>query len=207
MGLGDLKVKLISLQSPLWRAWAKLCRAEVAGDVCLIGRPHFRIARGARVVLSQGVKLFGTKAMNPLIGSGRSTFWAIAPGALIELGKDVGGSSPCICAAERIRIGEGTILGADCLIVDNDFHLPGEGWQWGFNPVETAKPVEIGRGCFIGARSIILKGVTIGDGSVIGAGAVVTSDVPAFHMATGNPAVVRPLSAKWRRDAGFSPAL
>lgn len=205
MSLGELKVKLINLQAPLWRAWAKLCRAEVAPDVCIIGWPHFRIARGARVVLSPGVKLFGIKLMNPLIGSGRSTFWAIAPGALIELGKDVGGSSPCICAAERIRIGEGTILGADCLIVDNDFHLPGEGWQWGFNPVETARPVEIGRGCFIGARSIILKGVTIGDGAVVGAGAVVTSDVPSFHMATGNPAVVRPLSAKWRRSGELSP--
>lgn len=205
MSLGELKVKLIGLQAPFWRAWAKLCRAEVADDVWIIGWPHFRIARGAKVVLSQGVKLFGIKLMNPLIGSGRSTFWAIAPGALIELGKDVGGSSPCICAAQSIRIGEGTILGADCLIVDNDFHLPGEGWKWGFNPVETARPVEIGCGCFIGARSIVLKGVTIGDGAVVGAGAVVTSDVPAFHMATGNPAVVRPLSAKWRRPEDLSP--
>lgn len=206
MSLGELKVKLVSLQSPIWRAWAKLCRAEVAGDVQMIGRPHFRIARGAHVILSEGVKLFGTKMMNPLIGSGRSTFWAIAPGALIELGKGVGGSSPCICAAQSIRIGEGSILGADCLIVDNDFHLPGEGWTWGFNPVETARPVEIGRGCFIGARSVILKGVTIGDGAVVGAGAVVSCDVPAFHVATGNPAVVRPASAKWRRENLPSPA-
>lgn len=200
MSLGQFKVMLINLQSPLWRFWARLCRAEVAKDVCLIGRPHFRIARGARVVMAGGVKIFGNKLMNPLIGSGRSTFWAICPGAVIELGKDVGCSSPCICAAERIRIGEGTILGADCLIVDNDFHLPGPGWQWGFNPAETARPVEIGRGCFIGARAIILKGVTIGDGAVIGAGAVVSRDVPAGHLATGNPATVQILPARWSRD-------
>jgi acetyltransferase-like isoleucine patch superfamily enzyme len=41
---------------------------------------------------------------------------------------------------------------------------------------------------FVGARAIILKGVTIGDRAVIGAGAVVSKDVPAGHIAAGNPA-------------------
>ena len=48
--------------------------------------------------------------------------------------------------------------------------------------------VRIGRGVFIGTRAIILKGVTIGDRAVIGAGAVVVKDVPANHIAIGNPA-------------------
>jgi len=59
--------------------------------------------------------------------------------------------------------------------------------------------VIIGRGCFIGARAIILKGVTIGDCAVVGAGAVVTRDVPAGHLAAGNPAVCRPLTGPWLR--------
>jgi acetyltransferase-like isoleucine patch superfamily enzyme len=41
---------------------------------------------------------------------------------------------------------------------------------------------------FIGARSIVLKGVTIGEGSVIGAGSVVTRNVPPMTIAVGNPA-------------------
>lgn len=43
---------------------------------------------------------------------------------------------------------------------------------------------------FIGARSIVMKGVTIGDGAVVGAGSVVTKDVPANTIVAGNPARV-----------------
>lgn len=46
----------------------------------------------------------------------------------------------------------------------------------------------IGENCFIGARSIILPGIRVGDGSIVGAGAVVTKDVPAGCAVAGNPA-------------------
>jgi acetyltransferase-like isoleucine patch superfamily enzyme len=46
----------------------------------------------------------------------------------------------------------------------------------------------IGRNCFIGARSIILPGVTIGDGSIVGAGSVVIRDVAPATVVGGNPA-------------------
>jgi acetyltransferase-like isoleucine patch superfamily enzyme len=46
----------------------------------------------------------------------------------------------------------------------------------------------IGQQCFIGARSIILPGVEIGDGSVVAAGSVVTKNVPAGTLVAGNPA-------------------
>ncbi|MCC6483663.1 MAG: hypothetical protein IT209_02355 [Armatimonadetes bacterium] len=51
-------------------------------------------------------------------------------------------------------------------------------------------PVRICDKAWIGARAIILKGVTIGEGAVIGAGSVVTKDVPAWCVAAGNPARV-----------------
>lgn len=46
----------------------------------------------------------------------------------------------------------------------------------------------IGRRCFIGARSIILPGVSVGDECLVGAGSVVTRDVPPRSIVAGNPA-------------------
>ncbi len=48
----------------------------------------------------------------------------------------------------------------------------------------------IGKNCFIGGRSLILPGITIGDGAIVGAGSVVTKDVPAGCAVAGNPARV-----------------
>jgi len=46
----------------------------------------------------------------------------------------------------------------------------------------------IGADCFIGARSVILPGIQIGDGSIVGSGSVVTKDVPPRCAVAGNPA-------------------
>lgn len=46
----------------------------------------------------------------------------------------------------------------------------------------------VGNCCFIGARSILMPGVNIGDGSIVAAGSIVTKDVPAGSMVAGNPA-------------------
>lgn len=48
----------------------------------------------------------------------------------------------------------------------------------------------IGKNCFIGAHSIILPGVTIGDGSIVAAGSVVSKDVPPGSLVGGNPATI-----------------
>jgi acetyltransferase-like isoleucine patch superfamily enzyme len=106
----------------------------------------------------------------------------------------VGLSSNSVCAALRIDIGEGTFVGAGAMIFDNDFHSPLGEWNWGNAAPDNPKPVIIGRGVFIGARAIILKGVTIGDRAVVGAGAVVTKDVPARGLAAGNPARLIPMT-------------
>jgi acetyltransferase-like isoleucine patch superfamily enzyme len=56
--------------------------------------------------------------------------------------------------------------------------------------VNTRKPVKIGDRCWIGANSIILPGVTIGNNVVIGAGSVVTKDIPDNVVAVGSPAKI-----------------
>ena len=54
--------------------------------------------------------------------------------------------------------------------------------------LELGKPVTIGHNVWIGGRSVILPGITIGDGAVIAAGSVITKDVPANTIYGGNPA-------------------
>lgn len=86
------------------------------------------------------------------------------------------------------------MLGAGCVLYDCKQHTyhPDCGWT---RPPESneGKPIKIGKRCFIGMRCMILKGVTIGDNCVVSAGTVITRDMPAGHIAMGNPAVYSPL--------------
>jgi maltose O-acetyltransferase len=56
--------------------------------------------------------------------------------------------------------------------------------------VKVTSPVSIGDGVWLGARSVILPGVTVGDGAVVSTGAVVTKDVPPNSVVAGAPAMV-----------------
>jgi acetyltransferase-like isoleucine patch superfamily enzyme len=93
-----------------------------------------------------------------------------------------------IDAALSIKIGHQCAIGPDCYITDHDHaHEPG------LAPLEQpliSKPTVIGDRVWLGAKVIVLKGVTIGEGAVIGAGSVVTKDIPAGAVAVGNPAKV-----------------
>ena len=75
-------------------------------------------------------------------------------------------------------------IGPQTFIIDADFHgiAPDERNR----PGETA-PVLIGENVWIGARSVILKGVHIGKDSIIGAGSVVSKDVLPGEIVAGNP--------------------
>ncbi len=96
-------------------------------------------------------------------------------GATIKIGNDVGISGGCICAASRVEIGDGTLVGANATIIDTDFHpIKSKNRRYETDNVKT-RPVRIGKNVFIGTGAIILKGAVIPDNSVIPAGSVVTS--------------------------------
>lgn len=82
-------------------------------------------------------------------------------------------------------------IGAGCMIMDSNFHSTD--WRDRLDRRKDIQnhrnaAVKIGDVVFIGARSIICKGVTIGDHAMIAAGSVVVSDVPANEVWGGNPA-------------------
>lgn len=102
------------------------------------------------------------------------------------------------------RVGESIRIGNDCLIAggvsifDMDGHpLSAQERRSGKpTPVEYLAPVTIGNDVWIGADSVILKGVTVGDRSIIATKSVVTKDVPPDVIVAGNPArIVKELTA------------
>ena len=178
------------LMNAFWLAEARLRGLELGDRIILNGRPCFHRHPGSRIALADGVCLNSSLRSNPLGCSQPVVLRTLRPGAEIILGRGVGLSGNTVSAALRIHIGEGTFVGAGVMIIDNDFHSPVGEWSWGNVAPDNPKPVIIGRGAFIGAHALILKGVTIGDRAIVGAGAVVTKDVPARTLAAGNPARV-----------------
>lgn len=87
-----------------------------------------------------------------------------------------------VVIGERCDIGPGVEFIPGGHIIGNSSRRAGGG---------TAHPISIGNGCWLGARSIILGGVKIGDGCVVAAGAVVTHDVPPNSLVAGVPALVK----------------
>lgn len=87
----------------------------------------------------------------------------------------------------KIKIGADTFIGPNC------------GFYTAIHPIdysqrmkglESAKPITIGKGVWLGGNVTVLPGVTIGDRAVIGAGSVVVKDIPADVVAVGNPCKV-----------------
>jgi acetyltransferase-like isoleucine patch superfamily enzyme len=110
-----------------------------------------------------------------------------------------------LIAAQSIELGDDILMAWGITVVDHNSHSISfskrandvVAWQEGKKDWTHVKikPVKICSKVWIGFNSIILKGVTIGEGAVIAAGSVVTKDVPPWTIVAGNPArVVREIT-------------
>jgi acetyltransferase-like isoleucine patch superfamily enzyme len=155
----------------------------------LAGMPQVLRHPEAAMVVGDDVELYSRPVANVLFLAQPCVLAATQPGSRLRIGNGVGISGSTLVAHTSITIGNRVLVGAGVMIIDTDFHP--------LNPQQRAahqtagagsRPIMIGDDVFIGARAIILKGVTIGDGAVVGAGAVVASDVAGRSIVAGNPA-------------------
>ena len=153
------------------------------------GIPYVMVARGGTFSIGKNFAMNNGIKGNPIGCYERCTFF-VDRGAVLTIGDNVGMSQAALICHKSITIGNNVKIGGGVCIYDTDFHS--------LDPVirrssedlknRAEEPVVIGNDVFIGAKSIILKGVTIGENSVIGAGSVVTKSVPANQIWAGNPA-------------------
>ena len=103
-----------------------------------------------------------------------------------------------------ITFGDYCILGPN--VTFTTFSLPSDPKKR-INAVEHTAPITVGNNVWFAANTVILPGVTIGDGAVIAAGAVVRSDVPANSVVAGVPAkVVKSYATEEEKKEAFAAA-
>ena len=117
--------------------------------------------------------------------------------ATLTLGSGYINSGVRIDCWKSISLGKEVAIGPDVTICDGDSHYLSLGEDSGVsgNP---DTPIVLEDHVWVGARAIILKGVTIGAGSVIAAGSVVVKDIPPGCLAAGVPAKVIRQGIRWR---------
>ena len=153
---------------------------HIKGRLILYGEGQFEFGKDLK---------FNCSITSNFVGLYKACTIAVLKGAQLTIGDYAGFSGVSIYCTTRIRIGEHVNCGGNVSIWDTDFHpLQHEERRVHNTEKIQSAPITIGNDVFIGANSIVLKGVTIGDRSIIGAGSVVTKNIPPDEIWAGNPA-------------------
>lgn len=175
-------LKRVVLRAKFVRPW-RVKRFHAFGNASIIHKPMWihaphLIDVGKNVLMLHGVWLsVESVALN-------------RPAPVISIGDNVWIRPHCtIAAAESITIEEGVVLSAYSTVIDTD-HTVTEGAVSVMNSPIVTSPVRIGAGTWVAERVAILRGADIGKGCIIGANSVVKGVIPDGSIAAGVPAKV-----------------
>lgn len=194
------------MNSNWFKILMKATKVKYGKNLLLKGMPVIFNKSGAKLSIGDNCTIKSSFLSNLVGLYSRTIIVTRAPGAEIAIGNNVGISGATIYARKKINIGDNTCIGGNCKILDNDFHpieveqrnkllLDAHGGDSNLVP---SREIHIGKNCFIGCNSIILKGTVLGDGCVVGAGAVVAGKFAGNSVIAGNPArVIRKLEGRY----------
>lgn len=155
---------------------------QIYGKISIIGSG--KISIGDNFCMTNG------EHINPISANLQGSIFTDNPNAKIRIGNNVGMSSTRMWIHDSLFIGNNVKIGGNVLLIDTDCHPIDYDVRRMSNDGTKSAPIVIEDDVWIGAHSIVLKGVTIGARSIIGAGSVVTKDIPADCIAAGNPCKV-----------------
>ena len=166
----------------------KTAKIENKGKVLIGTKENTKSKQETRISMGNNAKM----KIEGEFSIGYGTDIRIFNNAELKLGSGYFNGFAQIICAKKISIGQNVVIARDVIIRDTDaHHLLGQKHQM-------EKEVKIEDNVWIGTRAIIMKGVTIGEGSVIAAGAIVTKDVPPNTIVAGVPARVIKENVIWR---------
>lgn len=178
-------------KSNYFKLFMKLNGIRYGKNLNLFGIPVIFKKKGSQLTIGDNCTIKSSFLSNLIGLSQRSIIVTRTEEAKINIGNNVGMSGVTIYARKSITIGDNTLIGGNVKILDNDFHpLDIEDRNNDNKDMIKAKEVIIGKNCFIGCNSIILKGSKLGDGVVVGAGSVVHGVFDNNIIIAGNPAKV-----------------
>jgi acetyltransferase-like isoleucine patch superfamily enzyme len=152
------------------------------------GMPIIQKHRHSWMSFGSGLRLRSSIRSNPLAPYHPVILSTRNKTSRLEVGVNFSMTGGTICTAETITVGNNVNVGSNSTLIDTDFH-PLDPKVRHLSPQDgLSAPINICDDVFIGMNCVVLKGVTIGQGSVIGTGSVVASDVPPHVIAAGNPA-------------------
>ena len=184
-----LKIYLIYVKMPVWFK-LKVNDVEVGKNFKSNGIPVIDVWDRGKFYIGDNVHINSGKRFN-IIGRQQPCYFIVYDDAVLKIGNNVGMSATAIICFKSITIGNNVKIGGNVVIYDTDFHSLDKVQRRDARADMASKQcreVVIEDDVFIGAHSIILKGVTIGEGAIIGAGSVVTKSIPKNEIWAGNPA-------------------